>query len=174
MVYLLLILIGVVSRLLPHAPNFTAVGAVALYSGYYIKNKKLAVLIPIALMLLTDGIIGFYQWQVMASVYGSFLLVFAFGNIISKKKWTSSIPISIVGSLAFFLITNFAVWQFNVFYPHTLNGLISCYISGLPFFRNSFLGDTIYTTTFFSATELAYFLVKCQNSKYRRFLFLGK
>lgn len=163
MIYYILILLGVLTRILPHAPNFTAVAAVALFSGYYIKNKKLAFAAPIIIMLLSDWKIGFYQWQIMASVYASFAIVALLGVLIKNKKWYFALPTSLAGTIIFFLVTNYAVWQFGTWYPHTFAGLIESYVSGLPFIKNSFAGDLIYTFSLFSVAELAIYFARKSN-----------
>ena len=72
-----IILLGVFSRLLPHPANFTPIGAIALFSGFYFKNKNYA-LLPLITMALSDLVISGYYGVVMFYVYGSFLLAFLF------------------------------------------------------------------------------------------------
>ena len=72
---LVLILITVMScliRLLPHPANFVPMGALALTSGLYAKNKW-QLLLPLGAMLATDFFIGFYDVKVMIFVYAGFL-----------------------------------------------------------------------------------------------------
>jgi hypothetical protein len=163
MIYYILILLGILTRILPHAWNFTSVAAIALFSGYYIKNKKIAFAVPIAVMLLSDWKIGFYQWQIMASVYASFAVVVLFGVLIKNKKWYFAFPTSLVGTIIFFFVTNYAVWQFGTWYPHTFAGLTECIVAGIPFIKNSFAGDLIYTFVLFSVAELAVYFAKKTN-----------
>jgi hypothetical protein len=165
MIYYLLILLGLLTRFLPHLPNFTAVGAVALFSGYYSKNKKLALVIPLVIMFLSDWKIGFYQWQIMASVYLSLVIGALLGILIRQKKWFFALPTSLAGTIIFFFITNGAVWLFTNWYPHNFAGLIACLAAGLPFLKNSFLGDLTYTFALFGAAELATFLAGKTESK---------
>jgi len=165
MIYYLLILFGVLTRFLPHLPNFTAVGAVALFSGYYTKNKKLALVLPLVIMFLSDWKIGFYQWQIMASVYLSLAIVALLGVLIRQKKWFFALPTSLLGTIIFFLLTNGAVWLFTGWYPHNFAGLIASLAAGLPFLKNSFLGDLTYTFALFGAAELATLLAKKTESK---------
>mgnify|MGYP006117236873 FL=1 len=49
------------SRLIPHAPNFTPLGAMALLSGAFVKDIRVSLLIPLIAMLLSDAIIGFHS-----------------------------------------------------------------------------------------------------------------
>ena len=68
-----IVLLGVFSRLLPHPANFTPIGAIALFTGFYFKNKNYA-LLPFVIMALSDLVISGYYGVVMFYVYGSFLL----------------------------------------------------------------------------------------------------
>lgn len=165
MIYYLLILFGILTRFLPHLPNFTAVGAIALFSGYYSKNKKLALIVPLVIMFLSDWKIGFYQWQIMASVYLSLAIVALLGILIRQKKWFFALPTSLIGTIIFFFVTNGAVWLFGNWYPHNFAGFITCLAAGLPFLKNSFLGDLTYTFALFGAAELAILLAKKTQSK---------
>jgi len=112
--------------------------------------------LPLIAMLISDYFIGFYDWQVMAAVYLSIALIFAIGFALNKyKTWYNIVFTSLTSSLIFFVITNFAVWVFFNWYPHTWTGLLSCFTLALPFFRNTLAGDLTYTILFFGAYELA-------------------
>ena len=86
-----IILIGIISRLIPNnIPNFSAVGAVALFAGNYIKNIQLRYSIPIIAMCISDLLlsfsgIGLANPIVHISVYGSFFLTVLIGAIDFKK-----------------------------------------------------------------------------------------
>lgn len=148
------------SRLLKHPYNFTPVAAMALFSGCHIR-KYWGSLIPLGAMLVSDYFIGFYDWQVMASVYVSIFLAFIMGRFLSAKvKWHSVILSAFGSSILFYLVTNFAVWAFFDWYPHTLNGLLNNYYLALPFFRNTLLGDLIYSAVLFGAFELVLLALK--------------
>jgi hypothetical protein len=140
---------------MPHPMNFTAVGAIALFSGYYFKDKRIAFIVPMTIMLLSDWKLGFYELPLLASVYFAFALVVLLGIIIKNKKWYWSLPMSLAGTVSFFLITNGAVWAFANWYPHTFAGLMTCYAEGIPFVRNAFMGDLTYIFVFFGAAQLA-------------------
>jgi hypothetical protein len=151
--------IGISFRLLPHLANFTPVAAIALFGGVYLP-KKLALVLPLAAMIISDLIIGLYDQKLMFFVYGSFVLCVLLGFWLKgRKKWTNILGTSIAGSSLFFLITNFAVWSFSAWYPKTLSGIIQCYTMALPFFRNTLFGDLFYVFFFFGIYEAAIFLV---------------
>lgn len=150
---LFLLALGIVGRLVPHSPNFTPVVAVALFAGVYL-GRAWAILLPLLAMLTSDLFIGFYAWEMMLSVYGSFALVGLISWWVRKHKNVETILTGTLGaSILFFLITNWAVWQFGTLYPPTLDGLMESYTLALPFFRNMLAGDLFYTFALFGAYE---------------------
>lgn len=152
---IIIILLAAASRLLHHPANFTPVVAMSIFAGAYLRGYS-GVLIPVLAMIVSDYFIGFYDWQVMVSVYGCVALAYGVGMFLRiNRRWYSVLSASIISSVLFFIFTNFAVWAFFDWYPHTLKGFLSCYALAIPFFRNTILGDVIYTVALFGAYELA-------------------
>ncbi|MBI2038073.1 MAG: hypothetical protein HYT15_04070 [Candidatus Magasanikbacteria bacterium] len=150
----LLILLGISTRLLPHPANFAPIAAIALFSGIYLP-RKFAIFIPMATMFVTDIVLGFYLWPVMLSVYATFALTGIIGLVIQKhKKLNTVLGGTLLASILFFIITNWAVWAFGTMYPHNLNGLMQSYIAALPFFKNTLLGDLFYTGVLVGSMEI--------------------
>ncbi|OGZ18943.1 MAG: hypothetical protein A2175_02275 [Candidatus Nealsonbacteria bacterium RBG_13_42_11] len=150
----LLILTGVILRLLPHPPNFTPILAIALFGGVYL-SRKIAFILPLAAMVISDVFIGYYEVKLMIAVYGSFLLCVILGFWLKKnKRWQTIFESSVLSALIFFLLTNFAVWAFTPWYAKTFSGIIQCYLMALPFFKNTLLGNLFYVTIFFGAYEI--------------------
>jgi len=140
------------TRLIPHPPNFTAVGAMALFGGAYFTNKKLAFAVPLIAMFLTDLILGYHS--TIIAVYLAFALTVVIGMTIKKKKVLNIITAAISAAVLFFLITNFAFWTTGVLYPLTFTGLIECFTAAIPFFGYDLLGNLIYTGAMFVIFEL--------------------
>ena len=156
---ILLIIIGVVMRLLPHPANFAPISAIAMFGGTYL-NKKYALLIPLGALFLSDLYIGLYNIKLMVSVYGSFLIVGLMGLWLKKhKKFQNIIAVSLLSSVIFFLITNFAVWAFSPWYAKSWSGLMQCFYMALPFFRNTFFGDLFYVGVLFGLYEFVIYWV---------------
>lgn len=157
------ILIGFVARILPHAPNFAPIGAMALFGGAYM-TKKQALILPVAAMVLSDFIIGFDSLPMRLTVYGSFLVMVLIGSRLKENvSLKNTILSSLSASILFFLTTNFAVWAFGSLYPKTAGGLIESYVLAIPFFRNSLLGDLFYTGVFFGGYNLITNLTRKDN-----------
>ncbi len=154
-----IVIVAAASRLVKHPFNFTPVVAMALFAGCYLQ-RRWAVILPLAAMFVSDYFLGFYDRQVMASVYVSIALAFFIGWYLRNRvKWYSVTLAALASSLTFFVITNFAVWAFFAWYPHTAAGLINCFTLALPFFRNTLIGDLVYSGAFFVIYELVLRLV---------------
>ncbi|MBW7959880.1 hypothetical protein H3C65_00075 [Patescibacteria group bacterium] len=144
--FLLIVLLAVIARLVPHIPNFVPITGLALFSGAHFKNK-ISFLIPLAAMAISDIFLGFHN--TIPYVYLSFIVIFFIGRLIKKTSFLAVASASLISAVLFFLITNFGVWQAGSMYPKTVEGLLQCYLMGLPFFRNTVLGDLFYSFLFF-------------------------
>jgi hypothetical protein len=152
---LVLIILGIAARFLPHPANFAPIGAIAIFSGIYLP-KKLAIILPLAAMFFSDIFIGFYSLPIMLSVYVGFVIIGLIGLAVRKnKKLSTVLGGTILGSVIFYLLTNAAVWAFGALYPHTVAGLMQSYYLAIPFFRNSLLGDLFYTGVLVGAYEVS-------------------
>ena len=149
------VLAGTLTRLLPHPPNFTPIIALSLFSGAYFQNRYLAFLFPLFSLFIGDVFLGFHS--LMWAVYGSFLLSVFIGFRLRKKDaWSGIFSLSLLSSLQFFVFTNFAVWMVSGMYPKTFQGLVSCYVSALPFFQNTLMGSLFYAFVLFGSYKFCY------------------
>ncbi len=149
---IIIILIGAFSRIIPHPPNFTAIGAISILGGVYFGKNYLAFFVPIISMLISDFLLGF---NMAFSVYISFLIMIPLGiGIKNKLSNLSVIKTSIYASIIFFLITNFSVWIFSTVYPNNIYGLLICYYAGIPFFFNTLLGNIFFSFSLFGIYEI--------------------
>jgi hypothetical protein len=149
-----MILAVAASRLIPHPPNVASITAVALFGGAYISDKRLAFLVPMAALFISDLVLGLYGH--MEVVYGSFALVVCIGLLLRRRRTPLAIGgAALASSVLFFVITNFGVWAFGSLYPKTMAGLLACYVAAIPFFQNSLFGDAVYTVALFGGFALA-------------------
>lgn len=174
-----LIILTAVSRTVEHPWNFTPMTAILLISAAYISNKWMKIAVPFAFILSSDIVLesttglGFHDGT--ASVYFGYFVIFIIGIfLLQKVSLLRIVSASILGSIIFFLITNFAfLYKPSVVpnpllgtYPHNITGILASYEAGLPFFKNMILGDLTFSCILFAA----YFLVqnfglKIQSSK---------
>jgi hypothetical protein len=152
MASLILIFLGVLSRLAPHPANVTAIGGLALFTGARLSLKRATATVFVT-MFISDLILGFHS--VMWATYGGMLAGVFIGKYVVRERGAGWIVGgTIASSVIFYLVTNFAVWYApNTLYPKTLDGLWLSYIMALPFFRNSLVGDVVYSTLFFAGYE---------------------
>ena len=143
------------SRFIPHPPNFTSLIALSFYIPAIFGLRYLPVLL--ISFAITDFIIGFHS-----SVFFTWGSVIIIGLI--AKYFTTSILSRIfgalIGSLIFYLVTNYGVW-FGGMYSQNFGGLIESYIMGLPFF-----GYSLISTFIFSAVVESVLMFKKFNLRY--------
>ncbi len=139
--------VGIISRFIPHPPNFTAIGAMAIYSSYTFENPRIAIFLPLVAMLFSDLFFGFHK--VMPFVYGAFLFSSFLGFLLRRSFSTSKLYLYGLGSsLFFFFFTNLGVFLVGNLYPKTWEGLVSCYLMAVPFLHYELLGTWFYITLF--------------------------
>jgi len=165
-------------RLIPHPWNFTPVGALGLFSGGRLRTWY-SFALPLFLLVASDAALALLQgreylfYPTTPFVYGSFLLNVLIGRALCRTNSPLRIGgASLLASMQFFLVTNFAQWLVMGVdpatatvlqpgqYPHTLAGLVQCYIAGMPFFAGTLLGDLVYSGGLFGLHALlarAYF-----------------
>ena len=153
------LLIGMVSaaatsRLLPHPSNLTPIGAMALFGGATFADKRAAFVVPLLALLLSDMWLGFSLLTPV--VYGTFAVIVCLGFWLRQRRSAARIAAgALTGSVLFFMLTNLGVWALTPLYPKTLNGVLECYVTGIPFFRNTLAGDLFYSGLLFGALTLA-------------------
>ena len=147
------IVIAAVLRLVPHPPNFTPIGAMALFGGVYFGRSALAFIAPLAAMLLSDAIIGFHSG--IPFVYAGVGLVVLIGWAVRSRITPLRIgAAAAASSVLFFLVTNFGTWLLSGMYPQTLAGLAACYVAAIPFFQNTLAGDLVFSALLFGGFTL--------------------
>ena len=147
-----LIAVGAVARFLPYPPNFSPIGAIALFAGATLGARFRAALIPLAAMLISDLWLGMHT--LMPVVYGCFLVnVWLGSRLQSRLKPLPVLGVSMAGSVIFFALTNAACWY--VGYPHTWAGFMSCFTLAVPFFQYTLAGDLFFSTVLFGSLAVA-------------------
>lgn len=152
--YLLVVLV-VATRLLPHPMNFAPIGALGLFSGAYVTNRR-AWLIPLAALFISDLFIGFYTPLIMLSVYISFAISAVLGRYaLSQKRSVIRIGSAAVASATIlFVLSNFTLWLTGLYYPMTFEGLTLCFVRAIPFYGYTLAGDFFYAAVLFGSYEI--------------------
>ena len=147
--------ISVLLRLMPHPHNMAPIVAIGLFCGATLP-KRWAVWTALAAMALSDAILGWLPVHLFgwAAVALSSCIGF---SLRSNRGYARIAGASWIGSTLFFLISNFGVWALGCgpgWYPPTPGGLATCYVVGLPFYRNAVIGDWLYSFVLFGGFEL--------------------
>lgn len=133
--------------------NFTPVEALGLFGGAWFADRRSAFIVPLAAMAVSDLVIGLYPLLplVYACIAGSVLLGFR----LRTRRSTLRISVAaIVSSTGFYVVTNFGVWAASGMYPHTLAGLIACYVAGVPFYPATLAGTLLWSGVLFGGYAL--------------------
>jgi hypothetical protein len=158
----LLLLIAVLTRVMPHAGwlNFTAVGGALLYFGA--RRSWREMLIPVAALMATDFYLTSYaygytfRWQAYVTTWAWYAAAMALGWILLHPRATVVRvgASALLGPTSFFVVSNYGVWAAGGMYPHTLSGLMTCYVAGIPFYRNDLASTTIVLAVAFGVPVL--------------------
>jgi len=132
-----LIVLAILTRLIPHPPNFAPITGIALFSAINFNNTFFKFLVPLISLVIFDLIIGFSLINIF--VYLSFIVIVLVGNHFREIKLKSIL----ISSVVFFIISNFGVWLIG--YPKTVSGFVMYYTAAIPFFINTILGDLFYS-----------------------------
>src|SRR5260370_32091912 len=141
--------LDVVARLAPHAPNVTPIAASAVFAGMVLRSRALALAVPVAALLVTDLVVGSYDWRIAGVVYAALALPALLARWGRARPVVVLAPLVLSSSLLFFATTNLAVWAFSGMYAHDLHGLVLCYVPALPFLWNTLACDGPSTTPLF-------------------------
>jgi len=150
--FIFIIIFGIIFRIFLNTkigiPNFEAVTATSLLSGSFLGGIYSA-LAPLSIMFFSDlyfgnNLIHLFTWS-------AFILIGIFGNLIkrnSKYYFLKITGLGIFSVLFFYFYTNFGWWLTFKMYPMTFQGLIECYLAGLPFFKNQLLSSLLFVPSF--------------------------
>ena len=150
-----MIVLCVVFRVIPHPPNVAPVGAMAVLAGRTLPRRFAIVTVVIA-MFIADALLAWLHGYPLISwvtpfVYAGFVVQALVGRALRRVRG-GAIVAALLGSCAFFILTNFGVWAAGGLYPHTPAGLSLCFITAIPFFGPTVASDLIWTV----ALSLAY------------------
>ena len=161
LVFALLIAIGVAGRWGQPEWCVTPTAAAAIFAGLYFSRVAIAVLVPIAILAISDLLLPAYNSiPVMIATYAVMIVPVWFGR--SQRgghpRWLAASRWMLFGLLPatlFYLVSNFAVWAFQSDYEKSLSGLAHCYWAAVPFYRWMLTGDIFYLTVLLGCLAIA-------------------
>ena len=151
----ILISLAVVTRIIPHLWNFTAVGAIFLFSTFYFKDRRIRFLIPITIMLCSDLCLYWLNGTPFAGpgIYLCLMLYIPVSAVLIKKVKITNVALAgMSGATLFFITSNFLVWAQGGGYSL---GFIETYAIAIPFYKNAILGNLAWSTVLFGLHALS-------------------
>lgn len=151
--------------------NLMPVGALALFAGSRLRSP-VAWLVPFAVMFVADLLLIYPLSKFdppMSSfslfrtpiIYLSFVLYVALGRLIRQGELSPPVigGAALLASVQFFVLTNFASWVVDVrsaqpMYTPDGQGLGSCFLLGIPFYKNTLVSDLVCAALIFGGHAL--------------------
>lgn len=149
--------------------NFTPVGAMALFAGFYFKNKWKAYLVPLLTLWCSDLLLCYFVYYHKLTwfydgflwTYGSFALMVTIGSLMKKVNVINIIVASLIASGVHLILTDLGVWLSGSCivngqpYTKDFSGLMNCYYQALPYMGNMLIGNLVFGAILFGGFELA-------------------
>lgn len=151
--------------------NFSPLGAMALFGGAYFADKWKSYLFPLAALFLSDVIVMQTVYKQYASGFlfegwywnylGFAAMVLAGQLLIKKVRVPNVVAGAVVAAVIYWLMADFGTWMSpsnidmttGVAYTKDWQGLMKCYVMGLPFLKNTLLSNLVYSGIFFGLFE---------------------
>ncbi|MDG1054744.1 MAG: hypothetical protein P8I47_00830 [Schleiferiaceae bacterium] len=154
-----LVIAALVSRIAPHYPNFTAMGALAFMGANRNKSLFKIIALTFGVLMVTDVFINNFMYPSGTFVlmykgsiwtYAGFIIYAVAGHY--SKSGAKGIVALIVGSIGFFLLSNLGVFlsEFSLF-PRTFSGLAATYAAGLPFYAPELISTALFSAIAYAA-----------------------
>lgn len=169
---ILLVIAGSFFRVAGFAPQI----AMAIFGGAVIKDKRLAFILPLGSMFLSDVLFeilfrfgyapygGLYEGQITNYILLAAIVLVGF--IARNMSIQRIVAATLAGPTVYFLLSNFLVWINGGGYqrPLTWSGLMMCYTDAIPFFRSGLINTVVFSAIFFGGYYLLqrYLLAKKQ------------
>lgn len=139
----------------PDWSGFSPVIAIALFSGFIVRQKDTSFLLPLLALFISDVVIQFLYMQDLfpyAGFYGgqwkNYLILLSatlIGWLLKGRNYSNLLVGAIAAPTVFFLISNFNVWlSAEVTYSRDFSGLMTCYAAGLPFYKNALIATLVF------------------------------
>ena len=148
------ILLLVLSRVVPHPPNFTPILAGIIFLPFIKKDFTFSMIVPIVVMLISDFIIGMHSlmlWTYLPILILSFLAFYFY-----QDSFRRIINLAIFSPIIFFILSNFGVWVNSAKYSRNFSGLVECYIYAIPFYASSAISCILFSIVFYLIRQLIF------------------
>lgn len=159
---------SLIARLLPYSSddptqnlwiwNFSPLYGICLFGAAYYRQTRWAFAVPLATYLVGDfgiwAVTGRPDWAIYPGqpyVYASVALFVVAGLLLrTRRSWLAVGGAGLTGAIMFYVVSNFGVWAGGGLYPHTLDGLVTCYVAALPSLGKCLLSTFLFSAVLFS------------------------
>ncbi len=160
----LLVIIAAISRVVMYPDNFSPIIGMAIFAGAVFTDKRLAFVLPVVAMLLSDVMFeafnittGFWGWGQLVG-YGILVLITFIAFSMKKHKPGYILAFSVGSSLIFFILSNLSFFLIDnriyQLYTQDAQGLMNCYVAALPFLKTGIIADLVYSFVLFGSFHL--------------------
>ncbi|WP_236975687.1 DUF6580 family putative transport protein [Membranihabitans maritimus] len=167
------IILLVFARLLPHPPNFTPLGGIAILGGCYFGKSYLKYLIPLIAFYISDLLVSnllfksfypdqsfvFFSSHMIWNYIAIIIIVFISTLFLKNKNFKNILGTSLAGAVVFFIISNFGTWMAGTMYSKDFSGLMTCYFAGLPFLHNTVSSFVLFSAAGYGIIEYGHQLL---------------
>ncbi|MDR3735209.1 MAG: hypothetical protein P4L10_06695 [Acidobacteriaceae bacterium] len=160
MIAYLILLLAIVSRVVPHTVNLTAVGGSLLFFGAR-RSRWQAAIAMVALaatdFYLTRFAYGYaFHMQDYLVTWAWYAGVCLLGHsLLGRNAGALRVGAAVFTSAtSFFVISNFVVWMGSATYAHSAAGLTACYAAAIPFYGNDLVSTGIIAGALFGLPAL--------------------
>ena len=167
--------LSLITRIIPHPPNFTATNSAIIYSNMTI-NSYLSILIPVMLYFLEDIIRTYFIYKSSFTVLYVLevhlyylivsILIKIFANKNLKVKKLKKIHFIKVIISIIFSSTLFFIWSNFIVYLNSSKTILKVYIDALPFYMYEFSSNILYTALFICLDKTIYTIFNFIEYKY--------
>ena len=129
--------------------NYTPLLAMAVFMPFVTDNKRLQLLLPVSLLLITDLLLGFYG-TAMLFVYGTILLIGFLSSYLHKDNVKRLIANSLLSVVLWHIIVNFGVYLTGLGNV----SLAQTYLIAIPFDLRLLTSTLLFSVMFFGMRHL--------------------
>jgi len=162
-----MIVLAVLARFIPHLPNFSPVYGALLFGGAHL-SKRESLWFPLILLGASDCVLTglvYHRnigWMELIQLAAFAAIALVGWTLRRRFTWRGFSAACVAGPSAFYLISNFGVWLGWHSYPPTWEGLIECYVAGIPFYGYSLASTFVFGAALFGMYE--FFVTRAEQS----------
>ena len=153
----LLVFVAAVYRVIPGRPwGFAPQFAMTLFCGAVIKDKKIAFILPLFSMFISDILYQILYINGFTALEGFYDGIVGFS--VDENNVRSILKGSLFSPTVYFVLSNFITWLSGggLQRPKTLVGMMQAFADGVPFYGNSLVATLLFSFILFGAHQFIF------------------